>query len=278
MDLWGRSEAGGRVGADARHVPFSGEIEDVAQQHQHAISGSGCVAVGPHIVDQLGDAVVGDLVERQASEDRQDVDSQEFFIHIPAPFGRPSVRQIPLADELRQRPGRSQFLATNLRIRAEQRFSHDRPTLTSRLLNAEHIGSADFELPLPAVRIDVSLIESLATRAADFEKKSSLLGIEESIFSRPAGQAASRASFAVMAALGMVHFLLPAVHNICKQLFQERKGRPSGGQELVRPRHLALSFIPSGKHLPARCEELGPSLGGARPSWPAGQDYLDVDP
>ena len=76
MDLRGHAEPGGRVGADARHVPFSSEIEDVAQQHQHAIGGPGGVAVGAHTVDQLGDAFATDLVEREVTQGWQDVNSQ----------------------------------------------------------------------------------------------------------------------------------------------------------------------------------------------------------
>ena len=74
MDLRGHAEASGRVGADARHVPFPSEIEDVAQQHQHAIGGPGGVAVGAHTVDQLGDAFATDLVEGEVTQGWQDAD------------------------------------------------------------------------------------------------------------------------------------------------------------------------------------------------------------
>jgi hypothetical protein len=63
MDFGRRAESGGRVGADARHVPFSSEIEYVSQQHQHAVAGSGSVAVVTHVIDQIGDAVAGEFAD-----------------------------------------------------------------------------------------------------------------------------------------------------------------------------------------------------------------------
>jgi hypothetical protein len=46
MDLRGHAETGSRVGADTRDVPLASEVEDVAQQHQHAIGGPGGEADG----------------------------------------------------------------------------------------------------------------------------------------------------------------------------------------------------------------------------------------
>ena len=179
MDLRGHAEASGRVGADARHVPFASEIEDVAQQHQHAIGGPGGVAVGAHTVDQLGDALATDLVECEVTQGWQDVDSQDGFVRMPAPLGSLGVRQIPLADERasvgvnrnswRRACGSAPSKASATTERPLRRACSTESTLAAPI----------FELMLPTARIDVSLIEGLATGGADFKQEASLIRVEE---------------------------------------------------------------------------------------------------
>ncbi len=179
VDLRGQAKSRGRIGAGARHVPFAGEIENIAQEHDDAIAGARGFTVRLHLRDQSDDLVAADAIDGEMAQRRQDVNSQQSFIKPPTALAAFRVRQIPLADELCQRRGQPQLLTTDLRISTKQSLSYDRATLALGLVERQHVSRTDLELTLPAGRIDVALIVGLATGLADFEKESALFRVEE---------------------------------------------------------------------------------------------------
>lgn len=87
--------------------------------------------------------------------------------------------QVAVADELVERWDGPQLLTAGLRVATKQRLGNSRATGASGLLDGEDACSAELELTLPAVSVEIPLVEGLATRGPDFEQKSLLVGIEE---------------------------------------------------------------------------------------------------
>jgi len=84
-----------------------------------------------------------------------------------------------VANQLLECRDGSQFGLARLRVHPHQSLRRDRSALTPRHGQPENIGWADLELALPAARVGVALVESLAPRAAHLEHESTLLDIEE---------------------------------------------------------------------------------------------------
>ena len=171
-------ETCGRVHACARHVPLPCEIENIAQEHQDAIGGRPGVSLGPHVVDQPRYVLTGDLIEGEAPEGGQDVDAQDGFIRLPAPLAGLGMGQIAVADELVERWDGPQFLAASLRVGAKQRLGERRAARPSCLLDGEDVRRAELELTLPAISVEITLVEGLAPRRSDFEQEPFLAWVE----------------------------------------------------------------------------------------------------
>ena len=181
------AEACGRVHACARHVPLSCKIENIAQEHEDAIAGPSSISLGPHVVDQPRYVLAGNLVEGETTEGRQDVDAQESFVGGPAPLAGLGMGQVAVADELVERWDGPQFLAARLRVGTKQGLGKRRAAQTSSLLNRENIGGAKLELTLPAINVEITLVEGLATGRSDFEQEPFLAWVEEVNFRSPRG-------------------------------------------------------------------------------------------
>jgi len=137
IHLWGGSEPGGRVRARAGDAPLLGKIEDVSQQHQHAICGPGSVTLRVHAVDQSRHVPAADRVDSQGAEAGQDVEAQDTLVFLPAPLRSFGVGQIALTDQFIERWDRSPFVTAGLRIGSEQRLGQRRPAQAPCLLKRQ---------------------------------------------------------------------------------------------------------------------------------------------
>ena len=171
VNLRNHGETCRRVRAYARHVPLSGKIEDIAQEDQDSIGGSSGISLGPHVVDQPRYVLAGNLVEGETTEGGQDVDAQDGFIGFPASFAGLGMGQITVADELVEGWDGPQCLAASLRVGAKQRLGERRAGRPSCLLDGEDAGRAELELSLPAISVEITLVEGLAPRRSDFRAR-----------------------------------------------------------------------------------------------------------
>ena len=125
-----------------------------------------------------GYVLIGNLVEGETTERGQDVDAQYGFVGFPASFAGLGMGQITVADELVEGWDGPQFLAASLRVDAEQRLGERRAARQSCLLDGEDARRAELELSLPALSVEITLVEGLAPRRSDFEQEPFLAWIE----------------------------------------------------------------------------------------------------
>ena len=101
------------------------------------------------------------------------------FVGVPAPLAGLGMGQVAVADELVERWDGPQLLATGLRVGTEQRLGKRRAARASCLLDGEDARRAQLELTLPAISVEIALVEGLAARRPDFEQEPFLARVEE---------------------------------------------------------------------------------------------------
>src|SRR5271166_3674047 len=112
MHLWSGGEPGGRVHASAGDVLLASKVEDVSQQHQHAIGGARRVTLRVLAVDQPSHVSAADRVDSEGAKAGQDVHARDALVFLPAPLCGFCVGQIALTDqfvERRDRPPPAMF-------------------------------------------------------------------------------------------------------------------------------------------------------------------------
>ena len=100
------------------------------------------------------------------------------FVGVPAPLAGLGMGQIAVADELVERWNGPQLLTAGLRVGTKQRLGKRRAARASCLLDGEDTRRAELELTLPAVSVEIPLVEGLATRRPDFEQEAFLARVE----------------------------------------------------------------------------------------------------
>jgi hypothetical protein len=140
---------------------------------------AGGVAVLAHTIDQVGDGVGLDLVQRQPAQLGQDVDAKHRLIGLPTVLVSAHVRQIALGHEILELWHRAHFAALLLRVGPEQCLGYNLPRLATRLLDGNDVGRPDLVLPLAPAFVRIALIVRLAAGLADFEQEAALACVEE---------------------------------------------------------------------------------------------------
>jgi hypothetical protein len=103
-----------RIDARTGDIPFASKVEQSARDHQNPVRCASGIAFLTHVLDQVSDMLARDLIERELTERRANLNPKVGFIRPPASLGCLGVGQVTVSDELVERRDRPQFLAAGL--------------------------------------------------------------------------------------------------------------------------------------------------------------------